>query len=354
MCAMLKRLLFFIFLFVTISLQAQFKFTGAVSEEFFGTNSYLICIEDYRKSHVFQTEDILQESSIDSLGYFQFTGDFLSPENRLYKIYVDTCEANISNASHLLKQCEFSTEIIFIANNTDTIHFPLNGLSQMFCDVVFSRGQNNSIQKIDSIQEQLLGPLHEVKNDTQRNIVFQNYFYKIQEFGRSFKEPLVELYTYNLYANSTSFSREFYLEDLKKSDYYTQLLEKLEQNYPTASYASQFKNDLIKDQYPLLISSNNYYKTGILLLVILLLASLIMNVILFKKRTVKTPRIDYTQVLSTQEQKVFRLMHEKKSNKEIGNQLFISLSTVKTHINAIYNKLSIASRKEIATFFEPL
>jgi len=84
----------------------------------------------------------------------------------------------------------------------------------------------------------------------------------------------------------------------------------------------------------------------------ILIASLMLNVILFKKRTVKGPRINYATILSTQEQKIFRLMHEKKSNKEIAAELFISLSTVKTHINAIYNKLSIASRKEISAFFE--
>lgn len=349
---MLRTLFVFIFLALGSTTQAQFKFSGELSEEFIGARSYLICIEDYKKSQVFQTEDILQESSIDSLGYFQFTGGFLSSENRLYKIYVDKCAANISNASHLLKQCEFSTSIIFIANNTDKIHFPLNGLSQMFCDVLFTREQNKAIQKIDSIQEQLLGSLQEAKNDMQRTLVFKNYFVKIQAFGRSFKEPLVELYTYNLYANSTSFSREFYLKDLKKSNYYNKLLENLEHSYPTASYASQFKNDLLKDRYPLLISSNNYLKIGILLLVLLLIASLFMNGLQFKKRNRKTLPINYVTVLSTQEQKVFSLMHEKKSNKEIAALLFISLSTVKTHINAIYNKLSIASRKEVAVFFE--
>jgi len=348
----MTRTLLLLFLLSTgLTLQAQFKFSGVVNEAFIEAKSYLICVEDYKKSHVLQTEDILQESIIDSLGNFQFTGDFLSPENRLYKIYVDKCNANISNASHLLKQCEFSTSIIFIANNKDKIHFPLNDLSQMFCDVQFSREKNNAVQKIDSIQEELLGELQEAKNDTQRNIVFKNYFKKIQAFSRSFEEPLVELYTYNLYANSTSFSREFYLNHLKTSNYYTKLLKKLEDSYPTSSYGEQFKNDLIKDQYPLLISSNNYYKTGLYFLAFMLISSMALNVILFKKRKRKTAPIDYTSVLSVQEQKIFKLMQEKKSNKEIAAQLFISLSTVKTHINAIYNKLSIGSRKEIEVFF---
>lgn len=349
---MLRQILFLTFLFGGITLHAQFKFSGDVSDEFLGATSYLICVEDYKKSHVLQTEQILQESIIDDQGYFQFSGDFLSSESRLYKIYVDNCHKDISNALHLLKHCEASTSIIFIANNSDKIHFPLNGLSQMFCDVQFKREQNTAVQKIDSFQEQLLGELHEAKNDRQRKMVFKNYFVKIQEFGRSFKDPLVELYTYNLYANSLSFSREFYLKHLKKSNYYTELLTQLEKSYPTANYASQFKSDLIKDQYPLLIRKNNHYKMGLFFLVFMLIASVVLNVLLFKKRIVKIKRLDYRALLSSQEQNVFLLMYQKRSNKEIAEELFISLSTVKTHINAIYNKLSIGSRKEITAFFE--
>ena len=45
-------------------------------------------------------------------------------------------------------------------------------------------------------------------------------------------------------------------------------------------------------------------------------------------------------------------MHKGITNKEIAEQLFISLSTVKSHINTIYSKLSISSRKEIDQFFK--
>jgi len=41
------------------------------------------------------------------------------------------------------------------------------------------------------------------------------------------------------------------------------------------------------------------------------------------------------------------LILQGKSNKEIANELFISLSTVKTHITNIYNKLKVSSRQEL-------
>lgn len=351
---MLRSCLFIVFFLCKIISYGQFTFSGYVNEEFTQATCYLIGIDDFKKSNVFVSEHILQEATVNPEGYFEFSGSFLSSESRFYKIYIDKCQGNVLDGFHLLKQCEESTSVIFIANNTDQIRFPLNGLNQMFCDVEFSRPQNNAIQKIDSVQEELLGALQDAKNDLQRSIVFENYFHKIQHFSRSFKEPLVELYTYNLYANSISFSRKFYLKDLQKSGYYTKLLDRIKEAYPESNYASQFKADLIKDQYPLLIKKNSSYKTGMIFLAVLLLISVFLNLFLYRKIGPRHSRVNYKDVLSSQEQKVFILMHENLSNKEIGAHLFISISTVKTHINAIYNKLSIGSRKEVGLFFKRL
>jgi transcriptional antiterminator len=42
---------------------------------------------------------------------------------------------------------------------------------------------------------------------------------------------------------------------------------------------------------------------------------------------------------------------KKKSNKEIATELFISVSTVKTHITNIYKKLAVVNRTELVTRF---
>lgn len=51
--------------------------------------------------------------------------------------------------------------------------------------------------------------------------------------------------------------------------------------------------------------------------------------------------------LSRQEQNIQKLIVEGKTNKEIANELYISISTVKTHITNIYQKLKVANRKEL-------
>jgi len=54
--------------------------------------------------------------------------------------------------------------------------------------------------------------------------------------------------------------------------------------------------------------------------------------------------------LTRQQRSVFDLIAVGKSNKEIASELFIELSTLKTHINQIYKKLEVANRREALAF----
>lgn len=51
--------------------------------------------------------------------------------------------------------------------------------------------------------------------------------------------------------------------------------------------------------------------------------------------------------LTDRQLQVYQLIISGKSNKEIMSTLFIEQSTLKTHINQIYKKLGVASRKEL-------
>jgi ATP/maltotriose-dependent transcriptional regulator MalT len=51
--------------------------------------------------------------------------------------------------------------------------------------------------------------------------------------------------------------------------------------------------------------------------------------------------------LSKQETLVRNLILQGKSNKEIAGELFISLSTVKSHITSIYGKLNVSNRQQL-------
>ena len=59
-----------------------------------------------------------------------------------------------------------------------------------------------------------------------------------------------------------------------------------------------------------------------------------------------------TNRLTKQELNIASLINSGKTNLEVADELCISMSTVKTHINNIYRKLNISSRKELKTSFE--
>ena len=61
---------------------------------------------------------------------------------------------------------------------------------------------------------------------------------------------------------------------------------------------------------------------------------------------------DSLEKLTEQEQKVVQEILKNKTNKEIASDMFISVSTVKTHINNLYKKLNVNSREEIKQRFQ--
>jgi DNA-binding CsgD family transcriptional regulator len=55
--------------------------------------------------------------------------------------------------------------------------------------------------------------------------------------------------------------------------------------------------------------------------------------------------------LSGREQEIALLMLQGKTNKEISDTLFISMSTTKTHISRIFKKATVSTRSELFFLF---
>lgn len=61
--------------------------------------------------------------------------------------------------------------------------------------------------------------------------------------------------------------------------------------------------------------------------------------------------VDAMTLLSAKEWQILKLVAEGKTNKEIAAVQFVEVSTVKTHLNNIYGKLSVSNRKEARAKF---
>ena len=131
------------------------------------------------------------------------------------------------------------------------------------------------------------------------------------------------------------------------------MLIRLIQQYPNASYTKQYKTELSSDQYILSQSNETEPVSWIYILISLLVISITVNIYLwvpFKKVSSK-PSIKIKDQLTNQEQNILNLILENKTNKQIADALFVSISTVKTHVNNIFKKLNVQSREAVKELF---
>ena len=63
-------------------------------------------------------------------------------------------------------------------------------------------------------------------------------------------------------------------------------------------------------------------------------------------RPTRCRRAPYDEELSDRELAVLRLLRTDLSQREIGEALFVSFNTVKTHVKSIYRKLDVATRTD--------
>lgn len=341
----MKSHLLLIFIFISSYALGQYQFSGKVSSELKVGKVYLSTVEDYRKISGVYSEQIINMTLPDSLGNFSFQGDNLPAENKMYRIHVDTCSDEEQTLNHFTGHCANSKEVVFISNNTDTLSFPFSFDNEMFCRIVSTNDKAHLFLKIDSLKHEMRFAFGTYRSEANRDLNTKKWFTILQEYGQTLNEPLAELYIYSFLSDRTNDLHEYYLEDVKVNPYYENLRIRLKEKYPESTYTKQYEAELEADEF--LVNRNKGLPWWIYFLGVFAALSMLGNFYFFGKWRHLQKASKSLEILSKQEQKVMDLMLEDKSNKEIAEALFISLSTVKTHINNIYKKLNIASREEL-------
>ena len=345
---------FIITLLFSFSTNAQYLFSGKVDEEHIENNVYLSLIEDYRKLSGVFSEQIISKQQIDTSGHFQFMGNQLDHENRIYRIHIDNCKEEEQNQNHFDGHCNDSKEILFIAKNSDTIAFPFSFNNQMFCEVNSNNTRANAFVRIDSLKEVMKFDYGEFRSETNRNLNNKKWFKTLQNFGKNLNEPLAELSIYAFLSDRSNNFHDYYLEDLYTNPYYNDLSERLTSFYPNSAYTKQYENEIASDTFSINTSAKKSNQWSYYLILLVCGISIILNIFLllklFKKK--RTKKIDLKASLTKQEQNILQLLLENKSNKDIAETLFVSVSTVKTHVNNIFKKLNIQTRSEAKSLFD--
>ncbi|HDZ07249.1 MAG TPA: LuxR family transcriptional regulator [Maribacter sp.] len=350
------RKLFFIIIFLSCSFCfSQYKFKGQIAEQESGKTIYLSIIEDYRKFGRISMEQILKKTTTDSLGYFSFNGNNLISENRIYRIHLDDCRESSSNSEHFFGSCEYSKSILFIANNNDTITFPTSFANEALCKITSTNSNSSTFLDIDVLKEQMAFDFNDFRSDANRKLNSKKWFSSLQDFGEKLDEPLAELYIFNFLSDKRNETYTYYLKDIGKTDYYTKLGERLNSKYPKASFTDLYLNEIAIDQQ-IADSNSSISQLWKWFLPLLLALSIALNIyfLLRNKQNVKNADSEAFEKLTEQEQNIVLQILENKTNKEIASIMFISVSTVKTHINNVYKKLQVSSRDEIKRRFKSL
>ena len=342
-----------VFLVVSAVCRAQYSFSGYINSDEWENSVYLSIVEDYRKMSGVYAEQIIAKTTADETGFFEFKGNMLDDKNRIYRIHVDKCSDVQQDFNHFNGHCSDSEELLFIAKNTDTLKLPFSFGNQVFCTIESNNPKANAFVKIDSLKSDMRFAYGEFRSEANRKLNNKKWFKTLQHFGKALNEPIAELYIYSYLSDRSSDLHNYYVEDLKENTYYDNLKTRLETSYPEAPYTKQYTNELEADRYMLAASTgNNGINWSFYLYAILAISFLLNALLLYRNWKQKQNKAeDLKSKLSKQEQVVLEHLLKDKTNKDIAEVLFLSVSTVKTHTNNIYKKLNVQSRSDAKSLF---
>lgn len=345
------RFFVLILLFInSYALFGQYHISGQVSQENAGNTIYLSLVEDYRKSSRVYLDQIVQKSEVDSLGHFSFEGNNLSDQNRIYRIHLDGCSDN-TGGNHFLGRCNNSKNVLFIATNKDTLEFPTSFEEQSLCTINSTNPKSNLLLEIEGLKEQMAYDFADYPSEAKKKLNLDKWFKTLHNFGQETNEPLAELYIYDFLSDKRNETFRFYLEDLTTNDYYENLLGRLNHTYPDEEFTNQFNAEITTDKELASFSQPSTSKWN-RTLIALLAVSILGNILFFFGKKKQNNTDNLLEKLTPQEQKIVNLILENKTNKEIASELFVSVSTIKTHINNLYKKLDVTSRDEMSVLFK--
>jgi DNA-binding CsgD family transcriptional regulator len=308
-----QKKIYFPFIFAVLSVffasGQQAVLSGYLKLDTGWVKKIFICrISDFNTMFTASDKLIVAESSIDSTGFFQVQIPS-AKEEALYRMHIIRKNDPVST---LIIGSEFENHVFFIANDSSHVYFKSSERSrQMEQENISGDGAN---QELNSI-------LMAMHNSGNRDSL-KNQLVATTENARS---ELV-----GLFAAYSSFGLNG-----KQKKRIGKALDRYRKNNP---YGSRIFEE---------------YKKGddLVLIIFLLIGFLVAGWFgygAYKKRRTLALR----QSLSQRETNIARLILDGRTNKEIALELNIEVSTVKTHVNNMYAKLKVGSRRELLRYRE--
>jgi DNA-binding CsgD family transcriptional regulator len=286
--------------------------------------AYLCYIPNLNERFTISNSMIIDEAKINVTGYFHFNTEFLPKEKGLYRIHVTkrgypraslTIGGKAQNFQFLIADKYVS---LYLENSDTTQPF-----QSLFCK------DDRSNKNIYWVNEwvQFADSAHFAGSTLKKELVVNAISDKLRLFADSCSDPIAALYA--LY--NSDFERNAIINEA----YYDRFLNKWDNE--NSDYFRTFAANFNKS------TSSKSNLNWLWIVVISFLGGASISWFILRRK----PEKKLEEALSIQERKVYLLLKQGKSNKEISEEYNIGINTVKSHVSSIYAKLKVKSRKEL-------
>ncbi|MBV7268611.1 response regulator transcription factor [Winogradskyella luteola] len=286
---------------------------------------YLSHIPSFTDMYTMSNEIIIADAKVDSSGYFYLSTESLPKQDNLYRLHLSK---KASPAASLIIGGKEENHIFLIANKNSSITINNATKDSLFYNYNINGYQPNIDFKTvhDIINNDNISA---IKGNLKKEFINKTIYEELRNIADTASHPIV-----SLYALTNSKFESSYLENQK---FYESYLEKWKSE--NSSYFNELRSKFPKEN----TNSTFWIVTSAIFFFLL---GYVINYIVGSRRKKANKQL---KLLSVQERKIYSLLVEGKSNKEISEEFNIGVSTVKSHVSSIYNKLNIKSRKDIVS-----
>ena len=325
---MIKKFLLISIILLGLPLSGQTAISGYIDtaethfteRKVFLTKISLKDVPDFKKAIK------IASSTIDDEGFFEFKRSFIDEKEAVYRVYINRFEKALNDTLQVDKLFLFSKEDTLIFKKTDS----------PFSEYSNTNDSDTEWQRL-RVYEARLKKSEYIKEDSLSDA----YISSLKSYTKdSLQILMVKLISIKQLDNQDLLAKDI----IKNKDYYTELLSELKKSGIERSDYLFLENKLA---FLITEKAESKYQSSIIIIGFLILAVVGLFAFILKMRSTESQSSFNEEDLSKQERNIRTLILEGKSNKEIANELFISLSTVKSHISNIYSKLRVSDRREL-------
>ena len=312
-------------------LQAGFIINGQITlDSTWAPTVYISLIPSLEDMYTIAPEMIISSSALDESGNFTIEGDYLPKGDHLYRIHIHKVGDPPATLTIGGKE---ENHKFFIFNNESHCQLKEAGTGAGSLSLIAACRPNNLLEELEKFEQEFANPhLSGFPYGQELLRIAQNE--GLRRFADTCSHPLVAL--------MAIYRTDWESHLTENPSFYERLLGR----WGSHSYWQSFRDSRT---WPAPPKSPLGWQVGLFIAGILLGFAFKSILPYFQRIQAPSPMEDL-QKLSLRERKIFSLIQQGKTNKEIAELTHVEVSTIKSHLRNIYAKLGISSRREAVDF----